>query len=66
MSKLQISLATARVNAEMTQTEAAKAMSVSKNTLVNWEKGTSKPSITQAKELAVIYKIPLDYIFFAD
>lgn len=66
MSKLQISLAAARVNAEMTQTEAAKAMSVSKNTLVNWEKGTSKPSITQAKELAAIYKIPLDYIFFAD
>lgn len=63
MSKLQISLAAARVNAEMTQTEAAKAMSVSKNTLVNWEKGTSKPSITQAKELAAIYKIPLDYIF---
>lgn len=66
MSKLQIRLAAARVNAEMTQTEAAKAMSVSKNTLVNWEKGTSKPSITQAKELAAIYKIPLDYIFFAD
>lgn len=66
MSKLQISLAAARVNAEMTQTEAAKAMSVSKNTLVNLEKGTSKPSITQAKELAAIYKIPLDYIFFAD
>lgn len=66
MSKLQISLAAARVNAEMTQTEAAKAMSVSKNTLVNWEKGKSKPSITQAKELAAIYKIPLDYIFFAD
>ena len=66
MSKLQRSLAAARVNAEMTQTEAAKAMSVSKNTLVNWEKGTSKPSITQAKELSVIYKIPLDYIFFAD
>lgn len=66
MSKLQISLAAARVNAEMTQTEAAKAMNVSKNTLVNWEKGTSKPSITQAKELAAIYKIPLDYIFFAD
>lgn len=66
MSKLQISLAAARVNAEMTQTEAAKAMSVSKNTLVNWEKGKSKPSITQAKELASIYKIPLDYIFFAD
>lgn len=63
MSKLQISLAAARVNAEMTQTEAAKAMSVSKNTLVNWEKGKSKPSITQAKELASIYKIPLDYIF---
>lgn len=39
MEKLQISLAAARVNAGLTQEEVAKNMKISKNTLVNWEKG---------------------------
>ena len=38
MNKLKISLAAARVNAEMTQEDVAKEMHVSKNTVVNWEK----------------------------
>ena len=63
MAELQIPLAAARVNAGMTQEEAAKEMRVSKNTLVNWEKGVSEPSITQGRELAELYKIPLDNIF---
>lgn len=63
MAELQITLAAARVNAGMTQEEAAKEMKVSKNTLVNWEKGVSEPSITQGRELAELYKIPLDNIF---
>lgn len=63
MAELQITLAAARVNAGMTQEEAAKEMRVSKNTLVNWEKGVSEPSITQGRELAELYKIPLDNIF---
>lgn len=63
MAEIQISLAAARVNAEMTQEEVAKKMHISKNTLVNWEKGLSEPSISQGRELALLYKIPLDYIF---
>ena len=38
MEKLMISLAAARVNARMTQAEVAKAIKISKNTLINWEK----------------------------
>lgn len=60
---IQISLAAARVNAMMTQEEVAKKMKVSKNTIVNWEKGKSEPSISQSKELSSIYNMPLDYIF---
>lgn len=63
METLRISLAAARVNAGMTQEEVAKRMKISKNTLVNWEKGMSEPSVTQGRELAVIYNIPLDNIF---
>lgn len=63
MEKLQISLAAARVNAGYSQDEAAKKLQVSKNTLVNWEKGRAEPSISQGRMLSNIYKIPLDNIF---
>lgn len=63
MAEIQISLAAARVNAGMTQEDVAKEMHVSKNTIVNWEKGTSEPSINQGKELVSLYNMPLDYIF---
>lgn len=63
MEKLQISLAAARVNAKMTQEDVAKEMHVSKNTVVNWERGTSEPSISQGRKLSELYNIPLDYIF---
>lgn len=63
MKNLQISLAAARVNAGLTQEEVVKKMHISKNTLVNWEKGTSEPTITQGRMLSEIYNIPLDNIF---
>jgi hypothetical protein len=63
MKKIQITLAAARVNAGLTQAEVAKSMKISKNTLVNWEKGVSEPSITQARTLSGLYNMPLDYIF---
>ena len=37
MSDLKISLAAARVNAEMSQTQVAQALHVSRQTIVNWE-----------------------------
>ena len=59
----QISLASARVNAEMTQEEVAKYMHVGKQTVVSWEKGTSEPKMSQGRELSKLYGIPIDYIF---
>lgn len=63
MEVLQISLAAARVNAGKTQEDVAKAMKVSKNTVVAWEKGTTEPKTSQARELSALYGIPLDNIF---
>lgn len=63
MEKIQISLAAARVNAGLTQEEVAKKMRISKNTVVNWEKGISEPTITQGRELSELYNMPLDNIF---
>lgn len=60
---IQISLAAARVNAKMTQVEAAKALGVSNQTICNWENGKAEPSISQARELSKLYKMDLDFIF---
>lgn len=60
---IQISLAAARVNANLTQEEVAKIMNVSKQTIINWEKGRIMPGIPEIEMLSRIYNIPLDNIF---
>jgi DNA-binding XRE family transcriptional regulator len=61
--ELQISLATARVNAEMTQEEVACSMQVSKQTIANWEKGKIIPKPAQLEMMCRLYNIGVDYIF---
>ena len=63
MEKLQISLAAARVNAKLTQEDVAKRMQVSKQTIINWEKGKVIPKIPEIEMLSRIYNIPQDNIF---
>lgn len=60
---LQISLAAARVNAGLTQDDVAKEMKISKNTLVNWEKGKIIPSFASLQMLSTLYNMPTDNIF---
>lgn len=63
LEKIQISLAAARVNAGMTQKDVAEKMHISKQTVVNWEKGKNIPGVAQLEMLARIYQIPTDNIF---
>lgn len=63
MEKLQITLAAARVNAGMTQADVASKMHISKNTILNWEKGKVSPGIPELEMLCRMYKIPKDNIF---
>lgn len=64
MSKnLQINLAAARVNAGMTQEDVAREMHISKQTIVNWEKGKILPRFAQLEMLCKIYGISSDNIF---
>ena len=63
MEQLQISLAAARVNAGMTQEEVSKIMQISKQTLINWEKGKSAPGIAHLEMLCRLYNIAERYIF---
>lgn len=63
LAEFQITLAAARVNANMTQEDTAKAMKVSKTTVVNWEKGKVIPGIPEMEMMSRLCRIPQDYIF---
>lgn len=63
MEKLQISLAAARVNAGLTQDDVAREMHISKQTLLNWEKGKVLPNFATLQVLSKLYKMPTNYIF---
>jgi len=63
MPKFQISMAAARVNAKKTQSDIAKEMHVSKQTIVNWETGKVSPKPAQFKMFCDLCAIPTDYVF---
>lgn len=58
----KISLAAARVNANITQSEAAQKLNVSRVTLVSWEKGKTKIPFEALTNLCSLYKVPIDLI----
>ena len=59
---IQISLAAARVNAGMTQDEAAEQLNVARGTIIKWESGKVVPRTPQLMALSQVYKIPLEAI----
>lgn len=60
----KVTLPVARKIAGITQIELATALNVSEATVINWEKGRSEPTVTQAKQIAEVVKRPLDCIIF--
>ena len=58
----KISMAAARVNAELTQKELAKICKVSEATVIKWEQGKASPHIKRLPLLEKAYGIPLDYV----
>ncbi len=61
---MQITPAAARVNAGLTQEEAAKLIGVSKQTINNWESGKTIPGTDKAQVMADLYRMPLQFIIF--
>lgn len=60
----RISLKAARVNANLSQREAAKRLGISKATLQNYETGNTVPDILMSRKIEDVYSFPMDYIFF--
>lgn len=54
----------ARVNAGLTQEEAAKKLEVSKATLLGYENGKTVPRIDFAQKMAKLYQLSVDEIIF--
>ena len=64
---MAISMKAARVNAGLTQREAAKALHISKATLACYENGKSVPRLDTAQKMASLYELSVnDIIFFAN
>lgn len=61
---LKISLKAARVNAGLSQKEAAKALKVSNKTLHSWETGVSCPSAKYIDAICDLYKMSYNDIQF--
>lgn len=59
-----VSLKAARVNAGLTQKQAAQLLNISKGTLANYESYTTSPSIELAKKIAELYGMSVETIKF--
>lgn len=60
----KMTLKAARVNAGLSQIEAANKIGVTRETLGNWERGKSYPNALNIKQIEVIYSVKYDNIIF--
>lgn len=62
MTLPKIKLKAARVNAEMTQEDVAKALHRNKQTIVNWENGVTEIRVHDLIALSELYNMPIEYL----
>lgn len=65
MEIVKFSLAAARVNAGLSQKEAAEKLGISNKTLWSWENYQTYPSADMVPKICELYGIPYDQINFA-
>lgn len=61
----KITLKAARINADLSQKEAAEALKVNVSTLQNYETGKTVPDWEMVKRIEQVYSFPADFIIFA-
>lgn len=61
----KITLKAARVNAGLSQEEAAKKIGIATSTLRNWEAGKTFPNQPKIEKMCEVYGISFDILFFA-
>lgn len=60
----KITLKAARVNANLSQKDAAAALGVNVSTLQNYESGETVPDWNMVKRIEEVYGYPADFILF--
>lgn len=60
----RVTLEAARVNAHLSQKEAAKKLRISNKTLGSWENGGSYPPANKLAEMCALYDVPYDNLIF--
>lgn len=60
----KISLKAARVNARLSQGEAAERIGIAVSTLRNWETGKTFPTKPKIDKICEVYGIEFDVLFF--
>ena len=63
---MKVTLTAARVNAGMTQPEAAEALGIGVQTIINYETGKISPRIDTVLKMVDLYGVPLDEIDFKE
>ena len=61
---MRITMKAARVNANLSQATAAKALNIGLKTLQNWESGVTFPRADRLKEICALYGCNLEDIIF--
>lgn len=61
---MPLTLKAARVNKHYTQAEAAKLIGVTEDTISNWERAKSFPSVPQIVKIEEVYGIPYNELIF--
>ena len=59
---VRITYAAARVNKNMTQQEASKALNISLSTLINYETGKTIPNWENHNKMAKLYDLPVEMV----
>lgn len=60
----KITMKAARVNANLTQREAATALGINKKTLGSWENGKTIPKADKIDSICSLYKVSYDMLIF--
>ncbi len=61
---MQISLRSARINANLSQEQLAKKLGVHRQTIKNWEKNPAKLTIEKAESICEVLNVNMSDIFF--
>ena len=64
MKYMAMTLKAARINVNLKQEDAAKALGITQDTLSNWENGKTFPNVPQIKKIEELYGLPYSEIIF--